>query len=406
MLRSRFLSGLLAVAALLALAGAVRDAGAIPVFARRYGVSCAQCHAPFPRVKAFGDMFAGHGFRMVPGEEPGDTLTTGDDLLMLGRAFPMAMRMDMNVQLFHDDVDDTRTDLQTPWNLKILSSAALSKELSYYFYFFLYERGEVGGVEDAFIQWNDVGGKPLDLIAGQFQVSDPLFKRETRLPFEDYTIYRARIGSLPTDLTYDRGFMAIWEQAPVTITGQLVNGNGRGPADEHLTLDDDGPKNLVGRVSWDALPEQVRLGAFGYVGRQDGQVSSGPRVRAEVSYVGADATLGMGPWELNAQYLRRHDRRPTFTPGEPDAVTEGGFVEALWVPEESRWYGYGLWNHVDCDRPILNPRAGGASDVSRFQTFAAGGGYLVQRNVRVQGEAGWDSERERIRATLSMHAAY
>ena len=55
---------------------AVRQALSMPAFARRYGVSCAQCHQPFPRVTAFGESFAGNGFRMAPGEDPPDTVAT------------------------------------------------------------------------------------------------------------------------------------------------------------------------------------------------------------------------------------------------------------------------------------------------------------------------------------------
>ena len=63
------------------------------------------------------------------------------------------------------------------------------------------EQPEPRGLADAFL----VGGVPVDLQVGQFQISDPLFKRELRLSFEDYAVYRARIGAVPTDLTYDRG---------------------------------------------------------------------------------------------------------------------------------------------------------------------------------------------------------
>ena len=88
----------------------------------------------------------------------------------------------------------TATDFQTPWLLKVISSAPLSRNLSYYFYFMISERGETGAIEDAFVLWNDIGGRPVDLAVGQFQVSDPLFKRELRLMNEDYAIYRAHIG--------------------------------------------------------------------------------------------------------------------------------------------------------------------------------------------------------------------
>ena len=45
-----------------------RQAEAIPAFARQHKISCTTCHAPFPRLKDFGEEFAGNGFAM-PEEE-------------------------------------------------------------------------------------------------------------------------------------------------------------------------------------------------------------------------------------------------------------------------------------------------------------------------------------------------
>jgi hypothetical protein len=36
------------------------------------------------------------------------------------------------------------------------------------------------GFEDAYVQFSDVAGSGVDLLAGQFQISDPLVKRELR----------------------------------------------------------------------------------------------------------------------------------------------------------------------------------------------------------------------------------
>lgn len=53
----------------------------------------------------------------------------------------------------------------------------------------------MAGLEDAYVQFTDVGGSGVSVIAGQFQVSDPLFKRELRLEYEDYQPYRVRVRS-------------------------------------------------------------------------------------------------------------------------------------------------------------------------------------------------------------------
>jgi hypothetical protein len=389
---------------LLYLGLSVRQALSMPAFARRYEISCGECHHPFPKVKAFGEMFAGHGFRMAPGEDPRDTVATGDDQLVLSRSIPLAVRADAQAQLFANG--ETTTDFQTPWALKIISSAPLTKDLSYYFYFLLDERGETAGIEDAFVYWNDIAGRPVDLAAGQFQVSDPLFKRELRLMFEDYIVYRTHVGEQSIDLTYDRGLMLMADVAGFGVTAELVNGNGLGAAGSDRRYDDNAFKNLFGHVTRDLAPGFARLGAMGYLGRTDGESPGGSVVESETWMAGADATLNAGPLEVNLQYIHREDRSPTFTPGEPDAMTDGGFVELIVAPEGNRHYGFALYNRVDCNAPLLDPGLGGAAPLSRIQTVAAGVGYLVARNVRLQLESGYDIESDATRVTVGMTLAY
>ncbi len=132
-------------------------------------------------------------------------------MLRLMRDLPLAVRFDAYIQA-QSRARNGRvvTDLQTPWLIKLLSGGEIAHDISYYFYFFLAERGEVAGLEDAYLQFTDLAGSGVSVIAGQFQVSDPLFKRELRLEFEDYQPYRFRVGDAIADLTYDRGFMAFF----------------------------------------------------------------------------------------------------------------------------------------------------------------------------------------------------
>jgi hypothetical protein len=386
------------VLALLITFAIVPDAAAIPAFARRYKVSCALCHSPIPKLTAFGEQFAGNGFRFAPGEEPRDTINTGDPLLTLMRELPLAVRLDMYAQTYANG--KAVTDFQTPYGLKLMSGAPISDKVSYYFYTFISERGEVGGIEDALIQVDDIAGQPVDVIIGQFQVSDPLFKRELRLEFEDYAVYRTRVGEAPTDLTYDRGVMVVADVAGFEVAGQLLNGNGIGAADEARRFDNNAAKNVSGRITRD-LTDGLRVGAYGYTG-----TSGRDGVDNRTKYLGFDATLRSGAFELNGQYLRRTDSRATFTPGERETATEGGFAELLYIPTASRWYGFGLYNLVTADRPLLDARLGGPAGIDRHETISAGVGYLARRNMRWQFETGYDTEQELVRLTLGLVTAF
>jgi hypothetical protein len=370
----------------------------IPVFARRYKVSCSLCHNPIPKLTAFGNQFAANGYRFAAAEEPRDTIDTGDALLTLAKEFPVAMRLDAYAQAYSGG--RAVTDFQTPYGLKVLSSGTFSKKLSYYFYAFLFERGEIGGVEDAFLQINDIGSKPIDLMIGQFQVSDPLFKRELRLEFEDYAVYRARLGEVPVDLTYDRGLMARADVAGFALTGQVLNGNGRGSAQPDRKFDQDPFKSFSLHLSRD-LTKWLRLGAFGYTGKTE---SDG--IRNQTKMFGFDATVGGRTIELNGQYLHRTDDRPTFNSAEPEVALDGGFAELIVRPQRSRWYGFGLYNLVTADRPLLDVRLAAPARGRRYETVSAGVGRVERRNFRWTAEATYDLGQEPVRWTLGFVTAF
>jgi hypothetical protein len=392
---------------------------AIPSFARKYRVSCALCHQPFPRLNAFGEQFAGNGFEMARGEIPPDTLVVGDALLRLQESLPLAVRIDAYVSGLTSDGSGTASDLQMPYNIKILSGGQITDDISYYLYFFLSERGEVSGLEDAYVQFSDIGGWGIDVIAGQFQVSDPLFKRELRLEYEDYALYRMRLGEARADLTYDRGFLAMWSPRDGTdLAFEVVNGTGLEHALPNRQYDKDRGKNVMARISQDLGP--ARVGAFGYWGRER---SGG--VLDEIGVWGVDATMGFarGRAELNAQYLARRDGNPffltscspsdsrcDFTAEDPlEAEAEGFMGELIFAPQGAmgRWHLYGLYNLVWADRPVFSVRLGEPDGVlDRYETAGVGASYLMARNFRFVGEVTRDLEFERTRFILGLVAGF
>lgn len=122
--------------------------------------------------------------------------------LRLQRDLPLAIRVDAYMSAL-SETDDLASgvDLKTPWGIKLLTGGQVTESVSYYLYFYMSERGEIAGLEDAYLQFNDVLGSGVDVIAGQFQISDPMLKRELRLSFEDYQPYRVCVGDVRADLT-------------------------------------------------------------------------------------------------------------------------------------------------------------------------------------------------------------
>lgn len=392
----------------------------IPAFARRYRVTCATCHAPIPRLNAVGEAFAANGFEFAPGEIPRDTINTSDPMLRLQSALPLAIRYDSYVTSYSKRTGgQVIADAQTPWVIKLLSGGQVADKVSYYMYFLLSERGEVAGLEDAYIQFTDIAGSGVSVIAGQFQVSDPLFKRELRLQYEDYQPYRMRVGNSPADLTYDRGLMALWSPREGTdLAFELVSGQGLSAANADRQFDSDGYKNLALRLSQDAGP--LRLGAFGYFGKEgQGALSNTVRV------LGPDASFAFGDkLELNLQALRRWDDDPflgscsvaTPCPGGRTAsfstTVNAAFAEMVFSPSGplSRHYFTALANYIDADGPFVSLRLGEQATptgfVDRYFTAGLGAHYMMRRNVRLMTEAHWDAEREQARLVGGFNLAY
>jgi len=180
---------------------------AIPAFARTYKMSCITCHAAFPRLNEFGEQFVNSNYRLPNWKDA--TVKTGDDMLALPDSVPLALRTQAFVQsrqanavdINNGDTVSADTDFQSPYQIKLLSSAPLSDHISYYFYAIFAEKGDNGSVivEDAWFSHDDIFGSDISLMLGQFQVSDLMFPREIRLTFQDFMVYRM------AGLTYDRG---------------------------------------------------------------------------------------------------------------------------------------------------------------------------------------------------------
>lgn len=388
------------------LAAEVAPADAIPPFARRYRASCSLCHSPAPRLTEFGEQFAGNGFVFMHGEEPRDTIATGDTLLALGSRLPIGLRIDAYLQArTNAPQDEARFDFQTPYGIKLFSSAVIAKNISYYLYFFLTERGEVAGLEDAYVQFSDLGGTGVSVMVGQFQASDPLFKRELRLEFEDYQVYRVRVGDTRADLTYDRGLMAVWSPwANGDLAVQVLNGRGLTAAGDNRQFDRDPWKNVAVRYSQGFGP--LRLGAFGLFGTEEAD-----DVENRFTIWGPDATLALGSSaELNVQYLRRTDDDPFYdAAGAPEeTVVQGGFAELVWSPTgpTGRWYFTGLVNWLESDDPVFTVRQGEPGPIERYRTAALGASYLLRRNLRLLLEPQYDLDEERVRFTAGFTAAF
>jgi len=397
---------LAALALLIVVTSVIPDeAGAIPAFARRHKISCTTCHAPFPRLKDYGEEFAGNGFTIPEDEKERDYVKTGDDLLKLNKDFPLAGRFD--AYGVWDDAKDTEYDMQSPWGLKLLSGGALAPKTGYYFYFYMSERGEVAGIEDAIIHFDDVFESGVDVAVGQFQTSDPLMKRELRLTFEDYMLYKTKIGGSNTNLTYDRGVMISYgvEKTASDFVLTVTNGNGKSEADEARQFDDNNFKN-VGMRWAQGVGENLSVGFFGYIGRDDAVFfEDAPHqllyipdpVENDITYWGPDMGLSFGDFTLTGQYLLRTDDNPNLASGLMEVETKSTIAELVYGPggDLSKHWFTALYNKIDSD-----------VDMYDYETMTLGATYTMARNLRLMVEYTRDLEHETNRVVMGTVTAF
>jgi hypothetical protein len=333
---------------------------AMPVFARKYDMSCNVCHAAFPKLNEFGDQFASDNMRLPNWKDT--TKSGGDDMLALPDSVPLALRTQAYAQKREASAIDIETgeevsadtDIQSPYLIKLLSSAPLSDHITYYFYAIFAEKGDNGAViiEDAWFSHDDVFGTDVGMMLGQFQVSDLMFAREVRLTFQDYMVYRM------AGLTYDRGVLFDYAAGPVDLALGWVNGNG---IEENLTInspgykrpdhlfDNDSGKALFGRVGTDF--GGVAIGLFGYSGSQKNATSpagtgSGDRDTDKLSW-GIDLSGKFNPKTYWFAQLLQNEW-DGFINADTSYSWFGGFVGVDYIHSD-RWAYSLLYNYTDAN---------------------------------------------------------
>ncbi|MFZ2323641.1 MAG: hypothetical protein WAV89_08090 [Ignavibacteriaceae bacterium] len=376
------------------------DIFAIPAFARKYNMTCKTCHSPFPKLKPYGDDFAANGFALKDQDAPRYYVETGDPELTLIRDLPLAFRLEGFVTYNQGNAE--QSDFTTPLLFKFLTGGTITKNVSYFLYYIL-ENGEAGKIEDAWLMYNNLFGTELDITIGQFQVCDPIFKRELRLTKDDYYIYKVRPGNSNVDLTYDRGLMLAYGfNSGTDVTIEIVNGSGIGAGLESGNFDNDKYKNVMGRISQDA-GEHLRIGAIGYWGKEVGESSFSSGETNELWMLGGDATISFDPLELNLQYVERKDDNPNFYPKWVGDIiplvykTRGAFAELVYRPngDESKWYAVGLFNWIESDQTDLD-----------YKTLTGHAGYLLNRNIRLTGELTYDFTNEYTKVGVGFVTAF
>lgn len=376
------------------------QAQANPAFARQYSMSCNACHAAFPRLNAFGEKFLADNIRMDGWKEQLG-VPTGDDMLMLPKVPSLSVRAQafykvqemQNMDLSNDITppgtgaanSESSGDFQAPYLIKLISGAPLSEHISYYFYAILAEKGGNGEavVEDAWVSHDDLFGSGIGMLLGQFQVSDVMFPRETRMTVQDFLAYRM------AGITYERGALFEYEVGPVSLALGSVNGDGIGaPANSSVNstgykrpdklFDSNQSKSSFGRIGLD-VGEVMNIGMFGYSGQHPDTAGATKQI------TGIDISGDVnGELFWFAQYL--DNQWDDYTSPGTSSKWNGGFVGIDYIPGGKHAYSL-LYNFADAG-DLKN--LGEVTDGIETSSLTLSYGYYFMRNVKGVVEANLD----------------
>lgn len=179
----RFIIGSLFVAIFI-IAVLATKSSAVPAFARKYETSCITCHVGYPKLNAFGEAYRLNGFQYPEDDED----QTKDEPISLGsesykRVFPnavwpndipgkppLAIRVSSGFE--YEKGEDIKTKFTAP-SLNLMAAGTLGENVSFYAGAHIFEEGEVGSIDRAYIQLSNflypkIPEYALNIRIGQF----------------------------------------------------------------------------------------------------------------------------------------------------------------------------------------------------------------------------------------------
>lgn len=251
-------------------------------------------------------------------------------------------------------------------------------------------------MEDAWFRHDDAFGTKIGTMLGQFQVSDLMFPRETRLTFQDFMAYRM------AGITYDRGVIFDRAFGPVSLAVGTVNGNGitdnftvNSPGyrrADHM-FDNDTHKNVFGRIGMDIGP--VNVGLFGLSGEQKSRggalgATAGTR-DTDKRIAGLDLSGSIGAkthWFMQGLW----NDWQGFLDSAPaqDYRWWGGFAGVDYIHSD-RWAFSLLYNYADAND---FENSGTIFEGININTLTVTASYYFMRNVKGVIELTGDFQKE------------
>lgn len=252
---------------------------ASPLYSRQYKVSCTACHHAPPKLNIFGERFK--LTNSLPNWESNTSIDTGDLNTAVPKTFPISLHTQLLAvaQRGHHITDYTtgeishnsNFDIKTPRFVKLISSAPLTEDISFYFDARL-EPGKNNGaftIGETWLRYRIEGALIATLTAGQFPSSDVITDQDTRMTVKNYLIYPQ------SGINIDRSIRADVDFRQFYVSFGISNGNSSsedatmnsiGLGRNEVLFDANNRKSLYTYVA--TRFTQSRLGLFWQVNQQ------------------------------------------------------------------------------------------------------------------------------------------
>jgi len=321
------------------------EAGAIPVFARKYGFQCTMCHVQFPKLNDFGQAFRDNGYRIM-GKEV-------EEKSVFETATPIALRTSAgyNNDTFEPPGEEPDARAFQLNGLDLLSAGLFSDRIGYFMVYTPEIKGSRSvAAQDGTLEMASVvygvrsAPTPLTVRLGRFEPAYLAFSAKRSLTVAPYDVY---------DFAGPDGFAMSDTQTGVEVATVLpcrlklacgwVNGNESQPSS-------DSPSGLYLRASrtqrrGEGQVVGQRAGVFAFLGKS--RLADGTGNRESIRRLGLDASLNFAQTNVMAQYVKGKDDAAlnAFDPRR-DYDFSGGFVELNHsFPREM--VGFARWGWVN-----------------------------------------------------------
>jgi hypothetical protein len=354
---------------------------AIPVFERKYGLMCMNCHSGYPRLNDYGVRFRQNGYQL-PGRE-------NDEKTVFEGPAPFAARASTgyNYDKFNH-VKDAEDVNQFQLNgLDLLSGGLFKRNVGYLMIYPPEIRGsrgvvaQPGTLEMANVVFSNLGSSWLNLRIGRFEPAYVAFSVKREFSFSPIEIYDfAFPGGSPFSDTqtgielYGYDYTGL-KYAVGWINGSETNG-GDAPSDLYLRL-----SKVFGQGEGQTAGQ--RVGVVGYFGQAKPDLMFSTNSQKGFYRLGADASLNFRQWNLALQYLIGKDDKELWDTSS-DVEFSGGFAEL------SYWPAFDLVAFARYD--LVNPdEVTGIEEVTRL---TLGARYYIEDNIAVHVE--YSSSRQNL----------